>query len=88
MVDKVQIYDWLLEKGVGEPAVLKLGDRCVIGRWVSTGLLVGSTNKVVSTKEDGYGRRIVSAGPKAIEVIVEASTWDDAWKLVVERLGS
>lgn len=84
-MDKIQIYDWLLEQGIEEPAVLQLGDKCILGRWVSTAHTAPSKAKADSRKANGYGRTMVLSGPKAIEVLAEASSWEEAIEALKRR---
>lgn len=61
--DPVSIYDLLTSIGV-DAAVFKLGDRCIVGRWLPTGVV--RSNVVLRGK------------PKAVEVLGESDNWADA----------
>jgi hypothetical protein len=72
-VTQSDVYDWLLERKVREPACLMLGKRCVVGRWIDTMELLGT----------GYVCRIGRVG---IQVLGEGATWKAAHKAAKARL--
>ncbi len=63
---QTEIYDWLLERGIREPAVFVLGSRHVVGRWESMSSLLGN----------GY---VCRAGRVAIVVLGWGEDWPDAF---------
>jgi len=72
-----EIYEWLLERGVKEPAVLTLGSRHVIGRWEGVGEVLAN----------GF---VCRAGNVAIMVLGEGESWTAALnaarvRLVIDR---
>ncbi len=68
-----QIYDWLIERGVKDPAVMVLGSRHIIGRWERVG-------------EIAEGGGILHAGNVAIVVLGEADAWKRALEQAKVRL--
>lgn len=71
-----EIYDALHAKhAVKDPACVKLGDRCIVGRW----------EEISEELPNGH---ICRAGKVAIIVLGEASTWDEANALALARLAS
>ena len=63
------IYDALLARGETEPAVIRWGDRMIVGRWVSV-----SRIRVEADAREYVFRSSV----RAIEVIGEGATWLEA----------
>ena len=63
------IYDALLARGEKEPAVVRWGDRMIVGRWVA----------VLRIRQDADTRtHVLRSSTRAIEVIGEGSTWHEA----------
>lgn len=67
------LYDWLLKMGVREPAVLRLGERCIAGRW-----------EVLS--EQLPNGHICRTGRVGVHVIGEGDTWNSAHAMAEKRL--
>lgn len=65
------IYDALLARGEKEPAVVRWGDRMIIGRWVPTARVRPDS----TTKEFVFRSAI-----RAVQVIAEGATWPEAAK--------
>lgn len=70
------IYDALLASGlVSDPALLKFGARCVIGRWLPL-------HEIASD-----GECILKSDAHAVEVVGQGPTWEVAWIMAASRLG-
>lgn len=70
---QAEIYDWLIKNNVAEPAVLQMGDRFVVGRWVDM-------NEKVP---NGY---ILRSGRLAVVVLGEGDTLEAAHEAAKARL--
>ena len=70
---QAEIYDWLLENKIIEPACVMLGTRCVVGRWVDTMEKLDNGN-------------ICRVGRVAIQVLGEGDTWEAAHEAAKARL--
>lgn len=70
---QAEIYDWLLEHKVLEPACVMLGTRCVVGRWVDAMEALKNGN-------------ICRVGRVAIQVLGEGETWEAAHEAAKARL--
>lgn len=69
MITADQLYDWMMAAGVKEPAVVKLGARCIAGRWEATGEL----------HPDGH---VCGGGRVAILVMGEGPGWEAVYEAV------
>ena len=63
----IELYDLALQRGIAEPAVFRLGDACIFGRWLNA---------------DEAGRhdpkRIMSqSSTRCVLVLAEGRTWAD-----------
>lgn len=70
-----EIYDKLLAEGVRDPACVKLGDRCFVGRW----------EQVSEQLSNGH---ICRVGKVAILVLGESDSWISAYAIAASRLAS
>ena len=68
-----QVYDAMIEFGWTEPAVLRWGDLCVAGYWVSTseysgteGLILKSDKRAIQTLIQGKSWEAVATGLKTL----------------------
>lgn len=64
-MNQAEIYDWLIASGIREPAVMKLGARCIAGRW----------EDVSEQLPNGH---ICRVGRVGVHVLGEGDTWDAA----------
>lgn len=64
--EETEIYDWLLahHPALKEPAVVRLGDRCVIGCWVA--LHVQERGQILKSRAEG------------VEVLGTGASWREA----------
>lgn len=73
-----QIYDWLVAKGVSEPAVCQLGDRCIVGIWVD----------LSEQPSDEKGPQMIfRSKSKGVEVTVERPSWAEVFEFLEENMG-
>lgn len=70
---QAELYDWLLTKGVREPACVMLGTRCVAGRWEDVSSVLGNG-------------AICRVGRVGISVLGEGDTWDAAFAAAKAKL--
>jgi hypothetical protein len=79
------LYDWLLENGVREPAVLHLGEQWFVGRWESVGEALVPSG--VPAKPGERPKLFVTrAGRLAVQVIGEGATLEEAFEAAKARL--
>lgn len=71
-IDAITIYDALC-KLVKEPAVLKLGDRFIVGIWIPTAELDETSNVILKGK------------PKAVQIYYEGTSWEDVKQYLDKR---
>lgn len=64
----VEVYELALAKGIEEPAVLALGGRHFVGRWVPTAEL----------NSEGACGWILRSKTKAVQVLGEGNSWFEA----------
>ncbi len=68
-----QLYEWMIKSGVREPAVIKLGDRHIAGRWETIG----------EVTPDGH---ILAGERKAIQVLGTGPSWDKTYERTLAAL--
>ena len=73
IVTQADVYDWLLAQKILEPAVMQLGDRFIVGRWVDA-------------FEELPNKYICRIGKVAILVLGEGDTLEAAHAAAKERL--
>jgi hypothetical protein len=75
--EEIAIYEWLLSLSpmVPEPAVVRMGARCVIGRWVSLAEIRQTHEKL-----------ILQSPRMGVEVLGWGATWEEAHQSACEGL--
>ena len=75
--DEIAIYEWLLSLSpmAPEPAVLRMGARCVIGRWVP-----------LQELRQTHGELILKSPRMGVEVLGWGETWEEARQNACEGL--
>ena len=64
-----QLYDLALARGIANPAVIQLGDRFVVGQWVSVAMLSDSLPRSLQ------GPWVLRTDTKGVKVIGEGDSW-------------
>jgi hypothetical protein len=73
--EEIAIYDWLLSLAprIAEPAVVQMGARCIVGRWVPLG-----------ENRNGF---ILESQKRGVEVLGWGASWEEARTRAETRLG-